>query len=108
MGVSADPVDRQKEFDSLNGLGFPLVSDSDRSIAKQFGTKRFGPIPFGRQTFVIDEDGKVAFHTVDIVRTATDGVWITGLPERVRVITVGQGFVREGDRVEAHAEDRGA
>ena len=56
----------------------------------------------------VDGDGKVVFHSVDIVRTATDGVWVTGLPERVRVITVGQGFVREGDPVEAHPEDRDA
>ena len=56
----------------------------------------------------VDDDGKVVFHAVDIVRTGADGVWITGLPDRVRVITVGQGFVREGDRVEAHAEDRDA
>ena len=52
-------MDRQKEFDTVNGLGFPLLSDADRSIAKQFGTKRFGPIPSKRQTFVIDTD---AYH----------------------------------------------
>lgn len=54
----------------------------------------------------VDDDGRVVFHAVDIVRTGGDGVWVTGLPERVTVITVGQGFVREGDRVEAQAEDR--
>ena len=27
MGVSADPVDRQKAFDEKNSLGFPLLSD---------------------------------------------------------------------------------
>ena len=26
VGVSADPVDRQMEFDERNGLGFPLLS----------------------------------------------------------------------------------
>jgi multidrug efflux system membrane fusion protein len=56
----------------------------------------------------VDDDGKVVFHPVDIVRTGIDGAWVTGLPERVRVITVGQGFVREGDKVEAQAEDRDA
>lgn len=56
----------------------------------------------------VDEDGVVVFHTVNIVRTGVGGVWVTGLPERVRVITVGQGFVREGDRVEAQADDQGA
>ncbi|GMQ96225.1 MAG: multidrug efflux RND transporter periplasmic adaptor subunit VexE [Gammaproteobacteria bacterium] len=56
----------------------------------------------------VDDDGTVVFRAVDIVRTGADGVWITGLPERVRVIVVGQGFVREGDRVEAQSDDQGA
>ena len=56
MGISADPVDRQKRFDELNTLGFPLLSDPDRVIAKQFGVKRIGPVPSKRATFVIDTD----------------------------------------------------
>lgn len=48
----------------------------------------------------VDDDGVVVFYEVDIVRAGVDGVWVSGLPDRVRVITVGQGFVREGDRVE--------
>jgi multidrug efflux system membrane fusion protein len=55
----------------------------------------------------VNDDGIVVFHTIDIVRTGADGVWVTGLPERVRVIIVGQGFVREGDRVEAQTDDQG-
>lgn len=56
----------------------------------------------------VNNDGVVVFHVVDIVRTGVDGVWVSGLPARVRVITVGQGFVREGDRVDARADDPGA
>jgi multidrug efflux system membrane fusion protein len=56
----------------------------------------------------VNEEGVVVFYVVDIVRTGVDGVWVSGLPARVRVITVGQGFVREGDRVEARADDKGA
>ena len=56
----------------------------------------------------VDDDGKVVFHPVDIVRTGVDGVWVTGLPDRVQVITVGQGFVRDGDQVEAQSEDKDA
>jgi multidrug efflux system membrane fusion protein len=56
----------------------------------------------------VDDHGVVVFHPVDIVRTGVDGVWVSGLPARVRVITVGQGFVHEGDRVEARADDQGA
>ncbi len=59
MGISADPVDRQKAFDDKNGLGFPLLSDPDRRIAKQFGVKRIGPLPSKRATFVIDTDRRV-------------------------------------------------
>ena len=56
MGISADPVDRQKEFDDRNGLGFPLLSDPDRKVAALFGAKRFGPIPNKRVTYVIGAD----------------------------------------------------
>jgi peroxiredoxin Q/BCP len=59
VGISADPVDRQKAFDEKNGLGFPLLSDPDKSIARQFGVKRFGPLPSQRATFVIDTDRTV-------------------------------------------------
>ena len=49
-------MDRQKSFDQKNSLGFPLLSDPDRGIAKQFGVKRLGPLPSKRATFVIDTD----------------------------------------------------
>ena len=54
--MSADPVDRQKQFDETNELGFPLLSDEDKSVASQFGVKRFGPMPTKRATFVIGQD----------------------------------------------------
>lgn len=59
MGISADQVDRQQEFDTRNSLGFPLLSDPDRAVAKQFGVKRIGPVPSKRATFVIDVDRRV-------------------------------------------------
>ena len=59
MGISADPVDRQRTFDETNGLGFPLLSDPDRTVAAQFGAKRFGPIPNKRMTFVIGADRRL-------------------------------------------------
>jgi len=42
---------------------------------------------------------KVAFNTVEIIRSAEDGVWIGGLPPNSQVITVGQGFVQAGEQV---------
>jgi len=52
-------VDRQKEFDDKNSLGFPLLSDSDRSVSKLFGVKRMGPLPSKRATFVIDKERRL-------------------------------------------------
>ena len=49
-------MDRQKAFDEKNDLGFPLLSDPDRQVARLFGVRRFGPLPSKRATFVIDTD----------------------------------------------------
>lgn len=57
--MSSDRSDRQREFDEANQLGFPLLSDSNRKVAAQFGVKRFGPLPTKRATFVIDADSTV-------------------------------------------------
>lgn len=48
----------------------------------------------------IREDGTVGFHAVDIERSSTDGMWVSGLPDRVRLITSGQGFARVGETVQ--------
>lgn len=47
----------------------------------------------------VDAAGLVAFHPVEIARSETDGVWVTGLPEQATIITVGQGYVSAGQRV---------
>ena len=59
MGVSPDQSDRQKQFDEANDLGFPLLADTDKKVAKQFGAARFGPLPVKRVTYVIGTDRKV-------------------------------------------------
>ena len=44
-------------------------------------------------------DNVVAFAPVKVIDEAANGVWITGLSGPVRVITVGQSYVSEGQRV---------
>lgn len=56
VGISADSAARQAEFDTAHDLGYPLLSDADRSIARMFGVKRPGPLFNRRTTFVIDTD----------------------------------------------------
>lgn len=43
----------------------------------------------------------VEFHPVTIVSDSRAGVWVTGLPPQVDVITVGQDFVQAGQKVNA-------
>ncbi len=47
----------------------------------------------------VNADNEVVFHPVEPIQAAPDGVWVAGLPETARVITVGQGFVRAGETV---------
>ncbi len=48
----------------------------------------------------VDSDNRVVFDKVDIVRAQTDGIWVSGLPDNARIITIGQGFVNAGDAVD--------
>lgn len=48
---------------------------------------------------VVEAGNRVAFHEATILDTAPDGVWLTGLPEQIDLITVGQEYVRHGDLV---------
>lgn len=50
------------------------------------------------------ERGTVHFFPVDIVSDGPDGMWVSGLPDHLAVITVGQSFVSEGERVKAVLE----
>jgi multidrug efflux system membrane fusion protein len=53
------------------------------------------------------KDGVVQFTPIDVVRSDTDGTWIRGLEDNIDIISVGQAFVREGDKVEtSHASGK--
>lgn len=53
----------------------------------------------------VGEDDVVQEHAVEILQARSEGVWITGLPQAVRLISRGQGFVRAGDPVRPVSED---
>jgi multidrug efflux system membrane fusion protein len=52
----------------------------------------------------VDEQGRVVFQPAQIVRADADWIWLGGLPERLRLITLGQGFVNPGATVTAVPE----
>ncbi len=45
---------------------------------------------------IVDEDDQARFVPVGFLRDTVDGVWLTGLPEQVSVIVVGQEYVNDG------------
>jgi multidrug efflux system membrane fusion protein len=49
---------------------------------------------------VVTPDNLVSFRPVDIIADEPGGVWLGGLPKNIRMITVGQEFVLDGERVE--------
>ena len=66
IGISPDPSDRQKKFDDKYGLGFPLLADTQHSVAEKYGVwgekTNYGKKYMGiiRSAFVIDESGRIA------------------------------------------------
>lgn len=48
---------------------------------------------------VVDDNNVVHFMPVELVEDTGDGFWVRGLPHTARVITVGQEFVVDGERV---------
>lgn len=50
---------------------------------------------------IVNAESRVEFHRITVVKESVDGVWITGLPDEIELITVGQELVADGDRVVA-------
>ena len=53
---------------------------------------------------IVNGDNRVRFQFVEIVADGGNGVWVTGLPSVVTLITVGHQLVVDGDRVRVQFE----
>lgn len=53
----------------------------------------------------VGENDEVVFTTVKLLNVTTDGAWVTGLPEEIRLITRGAGFVSIGQQVRPVSRD---
>jgi len=56
---------------------------------------------------LLDEDNRVFFQQVEILAQERDGIWLSGLPERATIITVGQEMVVPGEIVDPVFEGAG-
>lgn len=78
FGVSCDTVEKQQDFYSEKNLNFPLISDNDRDLTRNFDVG-FGLDVFGgklmvakRVAIIIGEDGIVE-KVLNDVKLATHG-----------------------------------
>jgi peroxiredoxin Q/BCP len=59
IGISPDMPEQQLEFDKEHGLGFPLLSDPDHSVAEAYGVWDEDKQKINRSSFLIDEHGDI-------------------------------------------------
>jgi peroxiredoxin Q/BCP len=75
VGISPDKPEKLAKFRERDGLTFPLVSDTDKSVLKAYGAfgekQLYGKTVTGviRSTFVIDSDGKIEVAQYNVKAT---------------------------------------
>ncbi len=57
LGISLDSQERNRKFAQETGATFPLLSDTDKEVARAYGVLSFTRLFANRVTFVIDKDG---------------------------------------------------
>lgn len=80
LGVSAQDEASHRRFTDRYKLNFPLLADTDRSVAKAYGAAGSGLFGVAkgllglneRITYIIDEEGKIA-HVIDDPSTGNHG-----------------------------------
>jgi thioredoxin-dependent peroxiredoxin len=58
VGVSTDPVEKQKEFKEVNNFPFTLIADTDKKVVKAFGQS--GQAAASREAYLI-KDGRIVY-----------------------------------------------
>ena len=49
---------------------------------------------------VVDNNDEVVFLPIKIIEDKSDGIWVTGIPNLSKLIVLGQGFVKNGEKVQ--------
>jgi peroxiredoxin Q/BCP len=70
IGVSNDPVEKQKEFKDVNHFPFPLLADTDSTVIKAFG-QAGGTAK--REAYLI-KDGKIVYKDSDVTEQQAQNI----------------------------------
>lgn len=85
IGISPDTSARQKKFDTKYGLGFPLLADTEHTVAEAYGVWKeksmYGKKYMGieRSAFLIDEKGKIVHAWYKVSPKDTPAVLLAAL-----------------------------
>lgn len=71
VGVSTDPVEKQKEFKEVNHFPFPLIADTDKKVVKAFGQSVL--MMASRECYVI-RDGKIVYKDTGVTEKQGENV----------------------------------
>ena len=63
VGVSVDPVEKQKEFKEVNHFPFPLIADTDKKVVHAFGQS--ATLFASRECYVI-KGGKIVYKDTGV------------------------------------------
>jgi multidrug efflux system membrane fusion protein len=110
IASTADPATRSFPVEiEIPNADFSLRDGLTATAVVNLGTAPAHLLP--QSVLTLDDDGVlgirsvsdnvVEFHAVTIVSDTREGVWVTGLPPKVDVITVGQEYVQPGQTVNA-------
>ena len=110
VGQQDDPATRtyaiEVELDNADGALRSGLTTQIRIPVAQALAQKVSPALFslddngGYGIRVVNDESQVEFYTVNVIAEDSDGVWVTGLPNKTKIITVGQELVVSGERVD--------
>ncbi|HVF32132.1 MAG TPA: peroxiredoxin [Acidimicrobiales bacterium] len=90
LAVSPQDVDSHEAFSGVHGFSFPLLADTDKSVARAYGI--LGPVGFyKRSVFVVDREGIIRY-----AHRAAAGLTFRKTDELVEAVRAAQEDARQG------------
>ncbi len=71
VGVSVDPVEKQKEFKDLNHFPYPLLADTEKKVIQAFG--QGDRARASREAYLI-KDGKIVYKDVGVTDKQAENI----------------------------------
>jgi multidrug efflux system membrane fusion protein len=88
------------DLDILAGVTARLEVETERVMAYRISPALVSILDDGRfGVKILNGEDRVEFVEADIVESEPDALWLGSLPEKIRLITIGQDFVKLGEQV---------